>query len=50
MRRWRTWGTAFSDYFATGADDTTLVLVPIFHNTGFADRSRTCWSPVGARA
>ena len=30
--------TAFSRYFKTGPDDSTLVLVPIFHNTGFADQ------------
>ncbi|MEU1996726.1 class I adenylate-forming enzyme family protein [Nocardia gamkensis] len=29
---------AFSGYFGTGPDDSTLVLVPIFHNTGFADQ------------
>ncbi|OBC12637.1 hypothetical protein A5784_32945 [Mycobacterium sp. 852013-50091_SCH5140682] len=29
---------AFSDYFETGPDDSTLIVVPIFHNTGFADQ------------
>lgn len=29
---------AFARYFGTGPDDSTLVLVPIFHNTGFADQ------------
>lgn len=29
---------AFSSYFETGPYDSTLVLVPIFHNTGFADQ------------
>lgn len=28
----------FARYFGTGPDDSTLVLVPIFHNTGFADQ------------
>lgn len=29
---------AFSNYFHTEARDSTLVVVPIFHNTGFADQ------------
>lgn len=29
---------AFSSYFGTGPDDSTLIIVPIFHNTGFADQ------------
>jgi acyl-CoA synthetase (AMP-forming)/AMP-acid ligase II len=29
---------AFSNYFETGPDDSTLIVVPIFHNTGFADQ------------
>ncbi|MGU3502361.1 class I adenylate-forming enzyme family protein [Mycobacterium sp. C31M] len=29
---------AFSNYFETGPDDSTLIMVPIFHNTGFADQ------------
>jgi long-chain acyl-CoA synthetase len=29
---------SFANYFGTGPDDSTLVLVPIFHNTGFADQ------------
>ncbi|GAB3199077.1 class I adenylate-forming enzyme family protein [Nocardioides hungaricus] len=29
---------SFSTYFQTGPDDTTLVMVPIFHNTGFVDQ------------
>lgn len=28
----------FANYFGTGPDDSTLVIVPIFHNTGFADQ------------
>ncbi|ROZ99351.1 class I adenylate-forming enzyme family protein [Gordonia sp. OPL2] len=28
----------FAGYFGTGPDDSTLVIVPIFHNTGFADQ------------
>jgi len=29
---------SFSNYFGTGPDDSTLVMVPIFHNTGFVDQ------------
>jgi long-chain acyl-CoA synthetase len=29
---------SFSSYFGTGPEDTTLVMVPIFHNTGFVDQ------------
>lgn len=29
---------AFSNYFETGPGDITLIVVPIFHNTGFADQ------------
>ncbi len=29
---------SFSTYFETGPDDSTLVMVPIFHNTGFVDQ------------
>lgn len=28
----------FHRYFATGPDDTTVVLAPMFHNTGFVDQ------------
>jgi long-chain acyl-CoA synthetase len=30
--------TAYVQEFETGRDDTTLVLVPLFHNTGFVDQ------------
>jgi acyl-CoA synthetase (AMP-forming)/AMP-acid ligase II len=30
--------SSFSDYFETGPQDNTLVMVPIFHNTGFVDQ------------
>ncbi|MUL79197.1 class I adenylate-forming enzyme family protein [Mycolicibacterium sp. CBMA 226] len=29
---------AFSNHFETGPADSTLIVVPIFHNTGFADQ------------
>jgi long-chain acyl-CoA synthetase len=29
---------SFSTYFETGPEDSTLVIVPIFHNTGFVDQ------------
>ncbi|MFV0461514.1 MAG: class I adenylate-forming enzyme family protein [Actinomycetales bacterium] len=29
---------SFADYFGTGPHDSTLIVVPIFHNTGFADQ------------
>lgn len=33
-----TFARSFSDYFGTGPTDSTLIFVPIFHNTGFADQ------------
>ncbi|MCG7634115.1 acyl--CoA ligase [Gordonia McavH-238-E] len=32
------YGQGFAQYFGTRPDDSTLVVVPIFHNTGFADQ------------